>query len=614
MSIREAKIYPLDALQDNADADPIRPDAASTLDELFRERVRRNPEKVAYSQYDQSANHWYGLTWSQIATQVERWQIAIKDLGIKKGDRVAICYKNSIEWVVFDQAALRLGLVVVPLYTADRAENMAYVLADSGAKLVVFESQQQWDEVAQTDDDLSAINHVLVFNGSASEGKVRIISEWLPEQGKRLERGINQADDLASIVYTSGTTGKPKGVMLSHKNMLSNAYAGMRSVVVLPSDRLLSFLPLSHTLERTVGYYGSIVGGASVTFNRSIAELAQDLSEVQPTILVSVPRIFERVHNQIYQGLSTVSVIKKHIFKRSIKTGWHAFEYAQGRSGWHPRLLLKKVLDRIVAQPIRDRLGGQLKFAVVGGAPLSPEVAKTFTALGMPLLQGYGLTESSPIVSVNTINENKPDSIGLPLRGVEVKLMDNDELYIRGENVMLGYWNLPEATAKTMDQDWLKSGDRASIDDDGFIRIIGRIKDILVLANGEKVPPPDIEAAISRDTLFEQVMVVGEGKAYLSALVVLNPELWRACCIESGLDPEKLNSTDAQKVLLQKIGSQMNDFPGYARIRAVHASLDEWTIESGLLTPTLKIKRPKVLAKFSEQVDGLYSGHGVHGS
>ena len=327
-----------------------------------------------------------------------------------------------------------------------------------------------------------------------------------------------------------------------------------------------------------------------------------------------MPRIFERVHNQIYQGLSTVSVIKKHIFKRSIKTGWHAFEYAQGRSGWHPRLLLKKVLDRIVAQPIRDRLGGQLKFAVVGGAPLSPEVAKTFTALGMPLLQGYGLTESSPIVSVNTINENKPDSIGLPLRGVEVKLMDNDELYIRGENVMLGYWNLPEATAKTMDQDWLKSGDRASIDDDGFIRIIGRIKDILVLANGEKVPPPDIEAAISRDTLFEQVMVVGEGKAYLSALVVLNPELWRACCIESGLDPEKLNSTDAQKVLLQKIGSQMNDFPGYARIRAVHASLDEWTIESGLLTPTLKIKRPKVLAKFSEQVDGLYSGHGVHGS
>ena len=612
MTIKEAKIYPQDALQDNPEADPIRPGEANTLDELFRERVRRNPDKVAYSQYDNEKEHWYGLTWAQIASQVERWQIAIKDLGMKKGDRVAICYKNSIEWVIFDQAALRLGLVVVPLYTADRADNMAYVLANSEARIAIFEDLSRWQEVLKSDEDLSNISKVLIFNNAHSDdSRVQAVDDWLPQLGQKLERGINQADDLASIVYTSGTTGRPKGVMLSHKNMLSNAYAGMRSIAVLPSDRLLSFLPLSHTLERTVGYYGSILSGASVTFNRSIPQLSDDLQAVQPTVLISVPRIFERVHNRIYSGLEKLNLVKRLLFRRAIKTGWHAFEREQGRAAWHPRLLLRGLLDNLVAAPIRERLGGQLKFAVVGGAPLSIEVAKTFTSLGIPLLQGYGLTESSPIVSVNTLAENKPDSIGLPLRGVEVKLIDNDELCIKGENVMLGYWNRPKATAKTMHGDWLKSGDRAVIDQQGFIRIIGRIKDILVLANGEKVPPPDIEAAISRDPLFEQVLVVGEGRAYLSVIVVLNPELWQANCQNNKLDPSAPNAGQASKWLLQKVAAQMGDFPGYARIRAIHASLDEWTIESGMITPTLKIKRPVITKHYQSEIDRMYEGHGV---
>jgi len=611
---RVAKHYPLNALKGNDEADPITNEDASTLDELFRERVRRNPEKVAYSQYDSTEQRWYGLTWSQMATQVERWQVALRDSNLVKGDRVAICYKNSIEWVIFDQAALRLGLVVVPLYTADRADNIAYVIADSRSKLVLFESQAIWQDVFDSDNDLSCVETVLVFeSGSENLEIVKNIGDWLPENGRHFERGINQANDMASIVYTSGTTGRPKGVMLSHKNMLSNAYAGMCSVAALPSDRLLSFLPLSHTLERTVAYYGSILCGASVTFNRSIPELADDLLAVRPSVLISVPRIFERVHNQIYQGLNDVSALKRSLFKRAIKTGWHLFERQQGRASWHPRLLFAGLLDKVVAQKIRAKLGGELRFAIVGGAPLSADVAKTFIALRIPLLQGYGLTESSPIVSVNTLAQNKPETIGLPLRGVEVKLSDNDELCIKGDNVMLGYWGLPEATRNTMQGDWLRSGDRAAIDDQGFIRIIGRIKDILVLANGEKVPPPDIESAILRDPLFEQLMVIGEGKPYLAALVVVNQATWESLCQKTKLN-EDLASEAANKVILDRIAMQMTEFPGYAKIRKVHASSAEWTVESGLLTPTLKIKRPKIIEHFKAEIDSLYAGHGVHHS
>jgi long-chain acyl-CoA synthetase len=398
--------------------------------------------------------------------------------------------------------------------------------------------------------------------------------------------------------------------------MLSNAYSGMRSVALRPSDRLLSFLPLSHTLERTVGYYAAMLCSASVTFNRSIPELSADLLEVKPTVLISVPRIFERVHNQIYNGLSELSSFKQNLFKRAIKTGWHRFQYQQGIKSWHPRLLLSNVLDKLVARPVRDRLGGNLDFVIVGGAPLSIEVAKTFIALGVPLLHGYGLTECSPVVSVNTKSNNRPDSIGLPLRGVTVRLMENDEIWVKGDNVMMGYWGQDQATAKTLTtiagETWLKTGDRGAIDEQGFIRIIGRLKDILVLANGEKVSPPDIEAAISRDTLFEQVMVVGEARPYLTAIVVLNESQWPILAEKSSFNTQDLSNQGVHKAVLDRIAMQMGHFPGYARIRQVNLSTKEWTVESGLLTPTLKMKRPELLQHFNNEIEQLYAAHGVH--
>lgn len=606
--------YPADALAGNAKLDTINCHDAATLDQLFRERVRRSPEKTAYTQYREDSQQWYSASWSDLATQVERWQVAFRKEGLEKGDRVAICYKNSIEWIIFDQAALRLGLVVVPLYTADRPDNIAYVIGNSGSKLALFADTKFWIEVAASEQDVSCVQTVLAFGGQSS-GFVKHVDGWLPEHGQHLERGLADPDDLASIVYTSGTTGRPKGVMLSHRNMLSNAYSGMRSIALGPDDRLLSFLPLSHTLERTVGYYAALMSGAEVTFNRSIAELSDDLRSVKPTVMVSVPRIFERVHNQIHASLEKETGFKRWMFKSAINVGWRRFLSQQGLASWHPSILFASLFDALVSKSVRAKLGGSLNFVIVGGAPLSEDVAKTFISLGIPLLQGYGLTESSPVVSVNTPEKNRTNSIGMLLRGVSVKLMDKDELWVKGDNVMQGYWQNQSATDEVIvtegDERWLRTGDRASIDKDGFLRIIGRLKDILVLANGEKVPPPDIEAAILRDTLFEQVMVLGEGKSFLAAIVHLNPQMHKKVCTEQGWSSKDFDLPELHDHLVDRIAQQMGDFPGYAKIRKVAICEQEWTVEDDLLTPTLKIKRPKVMARYQQQIDALYSDHEV---
>lgn len=612
--IKTAANYPDDALLTTPGVDVINSLDVHTLDELFRERVRRSSNSTAYKQFDSTENKWVSISWAELAIEVERWQLAFSEQGLVKGDRVAICYRNSIEWVVFDQAALRLGLVVVPLYTSDRADNMAFVIAHSGAKLALFANIDVWSSIQQSPDFSPCVETILLINGDGPNG-AKNIKDWLPEYGAHLERGISQSDDLASIVYTSGTTGRPKGVMLSHKNMLSNAYSGMRSVALTPNDRLLSFLPLSHTLERTVGYYSAMMAGAQVSFNRSVSDMASDLKVIKPTVLISVPRIFERLNNQIYSTVQKDKPIAQYVFKYAIRAGWAKFKYRQGMTAWQPWLLLSSILDRAVGKKIRERLGGEIKFVIVGGAPLSSDVSKTFISLGVPLLQGYGMTESSPVVSVNTLEACRPESIGLPLRGIKVKLDDNDELWVQGDNVMLGYWRNDEATSSTIVNDksgrWLRSGDRAAIDEQGFIRIIGRIKDILILANGEKVPPSDIEAAIMRNALFEQIMVVGEARPFLTVLLVLDNAQLKELCDSQGWSKMALNNPKLVNHVAGLVNAQMSQFPGYARVRKVHICAEPWTVESGLITPTLKLKRAKILSQYQDAIDAMYKGHTV---
>jgi long-chain acyl-CoA synthetase len=583
---------------------------------LFQQRVARSANKVGFRYYASEQEAWQELTWSQMADQVARWQDAMAAEGLAAGDRVAVMMRNCCEWVMFDQAALALDLVTVPIYADDRGGNVSYILHDSGSRLLVVGGQEEWDSIAPVLHEIPDVQRIVCVKpvtGNDIDERVKDIGEWLPRQGGSLHTSEARSDDLASIVYTSGTTGFPKGVMLSHRNMLTNAEAAAQQVDLNDSDTILSFLPLSHTLERTVGYYFSVMVGMTIAYTRSTALLAEDLLTIRPQALVSVPRIYERVYAKVMAGLKQKGNTAKLLFELAVAVGWKRFLYHQGRARWHISLLLWPLLDRLVAKKITERLGGRLRLAVSGGAALVPKVSRVFISLGVPVLQGYGLTESSPIITCNRPDDNMPESVGRAVKSVEVKIGDNEELLARGPNIMLGYWNNQEASGRVVDADgWLHSGDKARIDEQGYIYITGRIKEIIVLSNGEKVSPSDMEMAITMDPLIEQVMVIGEQKPYLSAICILNPEYWEEFAPSIGIDPNQprvLEHPEVENVLLARIGEQVKMFPGYARIVRVHLSLEPWSVENGCMTPTLKLKRAKVLQKLAKPLARLYEGH-----
>jgi long-chain acyl-CoA synthetase len=437
--------------------------------------------------------------------------------------------------------------------------------------------------------------------------KLVLAEDWLPTEADAFVAIEVQPNSLATIVYTSGTTGRPKGVMLSHRNILSNAASALQTFKVYPHDRFLSFLPLSHMLERMSGYYLPIMAGATVAYARSVALLAEDLLSQQPTILISVPRIYERVYGRINEQLAAGSPIKRKLFNLATSVGWSRFEYQQARGPWKPSMLLWPVLEKLVAGKIMSKLGGRLRTAIAGGAALSPEISKVFIGLGLPILQGYGLTETSPLLTVNRLESNEPASVGQAAPGTELKVGENNVLLARGPQVMLGYWNNPTATAGVLSADgWFNTGDQVRIEPSGHVYITGRVKDIIVLANGEKIPPVDMELAIISDPLFEQVMVLGEGKPYLSVLTSLNMEQWGKLAAAANFTLDNPNVATVHKILLERISVRLSGFPGYAQIRRVAATVMPWTVDNGFLTPTLKVKRPKVLEHFADEITALY--------
>ena len=399
--------------------------------------------------------------------------------------------------------------------------------------------------------------------------------------------------------------------MLSHYNMLSVAHGALAVVDCYREDVFLSFLPLSHTLERTGGYYLPVMTGSMVAYSRSVGQLAEDLQLIRPTAMIAVPRIFERVYARLKEQIARKSVFARKMFELAVVVGWKRFLCGQRRGRWGPLLLLWPVLQPLVATKIFDKLGGRLRVAVSGGAPLSPEIAKVFIGLGIPLLQGYGLTETSPVISINPLENNQPSSVGIPLHKVKVRIGENDELLVKSPGVMLGYWNNHAATRSMIDADgWLHTGDQARIEGK-HIYITGRIKDVLVLSNGEKVPPCDMELAIALDPLVEQVMVIGEGRPYLTALLVLDAVFWPSLAQEYGLDsadPVSLENRKVMAVVLGHIRNALSGFPGFAKIRRVSLQLEPWTVDNGLLTPTLKIRRTVILERYAQAVDRMYEG------
>ena len=593
--------------------DVISPEQAGTLYGLFVERVRRTPDRVACRYF--ANNIWQQYTWREMGNEVARWQAALRKEGLQKGDRVAIMLRNCPQWVMFDQAAMSLGLVVVPLYTVDRPDNLAYIVNNADAKVLCFENAEQWQGLRTVRDQLSGVVRFVSCESVRDGVEPRLSSavEYLPASAQLQPAVPVATGELASIIYTSGTTGRPKGVMLSHNNMLSNAHAALDTFTVGGDDLYLSFLPLSHTFERTCGYYLAVMVGATVAYARSIPQLSEDMLLIKPTIMVSVPRIYERVYAAIRAKLEEAPPLKSKLFHLAVETGWARFVHQQGRGPWRASFLLWPLLQKLVAQKILDKLGGRLRVAISGGAALAPEISRVFVGLGLSVVQGYGLTETSPIVTGNCLANNFPDSVGQPIRDVQVKLGENNALLVKGPNVMMGYWNNPEATRAMIDAEgWLNTGDTARISETGHVYITGRIKEIIVMSNGEKLPPTDMEIAILHDPLFDQVMVYGEARPYLVVLAVLNHDHWLHFAQETGVRPdmpEALTDSRVQGKILKRIALNLREFPGYAKVNRVLLLQEPWSIENGLLTPTLKIKRAKVTERFAQEIELLYEGH-----
>lgn len=580
--------------------------AAGTLAGLFAARVAASPDKTAYLEWHEG--RWRAWSWSEVAGRVGRFQAALTGTGITPGERVAVMLPNGLDWVCMDQAAAACGAVVVPIFANDRPDSAAWLLNHSGARLLLTRSLQ-WRGICAAGAP-PTLARVVLTDGAGPASAVAL-ADWLPDTGTHTVQATD-AQAPAAIVYTSGTTGRPKGVVLSHGAVLWNAAAASARVPLYANDRLLSFLPLSHTLERTAGYYAPMLCGAEVAFARGIPELAEDLRTLRPTTLVSVPRIFERVERALAQTHARWPESLARLHTKLIERAADAYLASQGH-GRRPRgFRLYAPLTRLAGAPLRRRLGGRLRHAVCGGAPLRISTARLFAGAGTPILQGYGLTETAPVLTVNPPHDNRLETVGPALEGVELHRAGNGELLARSPGLMDGYWADAEATAAAIDADgYFHTGDLAEVHD-GYWRITGRLKDVLVLANGEKVAPADLEQAIEHDGWIAQALVVGEGRPFLAGLLVLEPAAWQGLATELGLDPADpaaLADAGAREAVLHRTDAALAAFPGYARLRAAHLSLEPWTVENDLLTPTLKPRRPEILRRHESAIEALYRGH-----
>lgn len=546
----------------------IGPDA-TTLPALFAARVAATPDAPAYSGFEHGL--WRRFTWAQAASEVNRMRASLARAGLNRGDRIGLCAYNSPQWVFADVAALSLGLIVVPLFFNDRPENTAYSIQDAGVRLLLVDRPPP-PEVLTC--DLKAILGLKDVPG---------VVPW--------DRGLapdatapfaDESDQLATIVYTSGTTGRPKGVMLSHDNILADVAALLEAIpeVAAGTHRFLSFLPLSHMFERTVGQYVAMAMGAETVFSRGISELSEDLKKAKPTIIVSVPKIFERSYARIQETLKDAP-LKARLVARAADLGYRRRHESVD---WAERLEAR-ITDLLVARPIRRRLGGRLQFVFIGGAPAAPSLLSFFTGMGLHFLPGYGLTEASPVITCHRLHDHDLRSVGRPLAGLEVRFV-HDELWVRGPTVMQGYWGKPEATSEVLDSEgFLHTGDLGQLRD-GLLYLTGRVKDIIVLSNGEKVAPADVEQAILQDTAFDQALIVGEGRGTLALLAH--------------------STIGNEQVLRDRANAQLHAFPGYVRVQHVLPVPEPWTIENGFLTPTLKVRRKQVEQHYQAQIDALY--------
>jgi long-chain acyl-CoA synthetase len=604
-----------------------RPDAREarmpiqTVCEAFYRSVDtyRKPEHLKYKK----DGTWRAISSDEFRTAVEEVAMGLRCLGVSRGDKVAIISENRPEWAFADFATLCLGAADATIYPTLTARQVHYILDDSESKVVFVSSVAQAAKVAEVRERLPHLQHVVQFDAAPAPGTTSL--EELRARGRealaadpdavRREAAAVRGEDLATLIYTSGTTGEPKGVMLTHGNLTSNVVDAWKIFPMVNHEwTALSFLPLCHSFERTAGHNFMLHAGVTIAYAESVEKVPENMQEVRPSLMCSVPRLYEKMYARVNEKVASDPPLRQGIFRWAIGVGRRVFAHTVARTEPGPLLKLQfAVADRLVFSKIKARTGGRLRLFISGGAPLAREIAEFFGAAGMLICEGYGLTETSPVISANHPGHVRPGTVGLPLEHVEVRIAEDGEILTRGPHVMKGYYRKPEATAEAIDKDgWFHTGDIGFLDRDGFLVITDRKKDILVTSGGKNIAPQPIENRLKTNPFFTEVVMIGNRRNFPAALVVPNFEAlekWaRQQGIAFGTRDELVTKPEVLGHYKRLVDELTPDLAQFEKIKKIALLTKEFTQESGEITPTLKVKRRVVEERYRSIIDAMYEG------
>ena len=593
----------------------------ATLNQLYfgaLERFGSRPVAVRAKRGDT----WFELSYRDLADRVQDLSLGLLELGIHPGDRIAILSENRPEWAIADYACLAARCTDVPIYPTLTAKQVEHNLCDSGAVAVLLSSRDQLDKIQSIRPQIPALRHVIVFDeGAQASGALSL--EQVCARGRaarsrypnwQKEAVAARPDDLATLIYTSGTTGEMKGVMLTHGNIASNVTTCCNLFSFVESDECLSFLPLSHIFERMFGHYSMFHSGVLINYAESVDTVAADMERLRPTLMASVPRLYEKIYARVLERVRSGSALKRRLFFWAKRVGETWVERRLAGEPIPATLAAQHWLaDRLVFTKLRARTGGRLRFFISGGAPLSAEIARFFHAAGMPILEGYGLTETSPVMAVNTFQHIRLGTVGRPIPGVEVKIAPDGEILTRGPNVMSGYYRKPQATAEAVDPDgWFHTGDIGQLDRDGFLKITDRKKDLIVTAGGKNIAPQPIESLCKTSKFVSSAVMLGDRRRFPIMLIVPNYQTLTTWAAGEGLptaDLEQLLATPAVQAKLEKeVQTTLRDLAHFEMPKKLLLLPRDFSVEAGELTPTLKIKRRVVEQHYREAIEALYAG------
>jgi len=563
------------------------------------------------AQWYHNHGEYHAISYGQLSERIKHVASGLIRTGIQAGDRIALLMENRPEWAVLDYAILSIGAVTVPLYCSYRPRDIAHVLNDSGAIIVFTSGHRLLENLMIALAQCPKVSYIYSLDNAFDHAKVRLISDLESgnvEEAVLTQRLVNiDKESLATLAYTSGTTANPKGVMLTHGNIISNLQSVPSSISLTSGqngDSFLSFLPLAHMLERTGSHFLVYTFALSVKFAERPDTIAKNMMETKPSVMIVVPRMLEVIRNRILTQINTQSLLKQKLFHLYLARS------KKSNSGLLDSYIFT-LLDQLVGQKIRQRFGGKLRAFISGGAPLSIEVIEFFERIGLPVMEGYGLTESAPLLSVNPFSDRRAGTVGIAAKGVELRIAEDGEILARGSNIMQGYWHNDQASQETLIDGWLQTGDLGSICPDGYLTITGRKKEMIVNSGGENISPQRIESILTVDTQIDQVIIYGDKRPYLIALIVPNEEACIAWAKELQL-PEsnwlQLCESDALKKHLQKqVNAMLKPLNSFEQVRRIHLLHEPFSIENSTLTPTMKIKRNTIYNMFAEKIATLYA-------